>query len=220
MMTAAAWGFLLGWLGSMPIAGAVSVFVVQRGLAGRLRNGLAMATGAALLEGAWCLLVLTGAGRVLERWPAAADVARAAGGVLVTGLGIYFLRRHTSLPTGGQLPVMPHRKLHQEFRTGLLLVGANPLVPVNWLALVAAAVPFGLEPGKHAVQFALGVTGGVIAWFASLLWLLSGVRHRLDARQLDRLMHVLGAILLFAGLFVLGRELLGGSVHHATPGVR
>jgi threonine/homoserine/homoserine lactone efflux protein len=212
MMTAASWGFLLGWLGSMPIAGAVSVFVVQRGLAGRLRNGLAMAIGAALLEGAWCLLVLTGAGRLLERWPVTADIARIAGGVLVTGLGIYFLRRHTSLPIGGQGPVAPRRRLHEEFRTGLLLVGANPLVPLNWLALVTAAVPFGLDPGRHALQFAMGVTCGVIAWFAALLWLLSGVRHRLGARSLDRIMHVLGAILLLGGLFVLGRELLGGGV--------
>lgn len=206
MTNALAWGFLLGWAGSMPIAGAVSVFVVQRGLAGRLRNGLSMAVGAALVEGAWCLLVLTGAGKLLERWPAGADVARTAGGVVVAGLGIYFLRRHTSLPTAGRIPDPPRRKLRDDFRNGALLVAANPLVPVNWLAMVTAASSLGLDPKVSAPLFAAGVSVGVVAWFSSLLWMLSSVRHRLNARQLDRIMHGLGAVLLLAGVLVIWRE--------------
>ena len=207
MLTATAWGFLLGWVGSMPIAGAASVFIVQRGLAGRWRNGLAMALGSALVEGTWCLLVLVGASRVLGRWPLVADFARAIGGMVVTGLGVYFLRRHTSLPTSGRIPDPPRRSLGGDFRNGAVLVAANPLVPINWLALVTAAASLGLDPNVSPPRFAAGVSLGVVSWFATMLWVLSSVRHRLTARQLDRIMHGLGALLVVAGVLVIWREI-------------
>ena len=45
MMSSLAIGFALGWVGSMPIAGAVSIFIFQRGLAGRVRDGLLLSAG-------------------------------------------------------------------------------------------------------------------------------------------------------------------------------
>jgi threonine/homoserine/homoserine lactone efflux protein len=205
-MPVAAWGFLLGCVASMPIAGAVSVFIAQRGLAGRWRNGLAMATGSAMVEGAWCLLVLASAARVLARWPVAGDVARWVGGAVLMGLGGYFLRRHTSLPTAGRLPAAPRRSLGADLRNGAMLVAMNPLVPVNWLALITAATALGLDPDVAPPHFAGGVALGVFSWFATMLWVLTSVRHRLSARQVDRVMHVLGAILVLTGIAVVWRQ--------------
>lgn len=207
-MNGTAWGFVLGWVASMPIAGATSVFIAQRGLAGRWRNGLAMALGAAMVEGGWCLVVLAGASRVLERWPLVGDFARSLGGVVLAGLGVYFVRRHTSLPTEGRIPEVPRRSLAADLRNGAVLVAANPLVPLNWLALITAAAALGLDPGLSPPPFAAGVSLGVIAWFSTMLWILSSVRHRLSARQLDRIMHGLGAALVLAGALVIVREII------------
>jgi hypothetical protein len=51
------------------------------------------------------------------------------------------------------------------------------------------------------------VSLGVVSWFATMLWVLSSVRHRLSARQLDRIMHGLGAVLVVAGVLVIWREI-------------
>ena len=129
------------------------------------------------------------------------------GGMVVTGLGVYFLRRHTSLPTAGRIPDPPRRSLGGDFRNGAVLVAANPLVPINWLALVTAAASLGLDPNVSPPRFAAGVSLGVVSWFATMLWVLSSVRHRLSARQLDRIMHGLGAVLVVAGVLVIWREI-------------
>jgi threonine/homoserine/homoserine lactone efflux protein len=203
MMAALAYGFVLGWLGSMPIAGAVSVFVCQRGLAGRFRNGLALASGAAVAEGAWCLVVLEGAGRLFTRWPAAAAIAKTMGGALLVCLGIYFLTRHTTLLSGGEPQLAPARRLREEFRIGATLVGVNLAIPVNWLAILTVAVSFGLDPNVTPPTFALGVSLGVITWFALLLRLLIAFRERLHASILDRVLHILGILLIGGGLVAL-----------------
>jgi threonine/homoserine/homoserine lactone efflux protein len=203
MMAALAYGFVFGWVGSMPVAGAVSVFVCQRGLAGQFRNGLALASGAALAEGAWCLVVLQGAGQLFTRWPAAAAVAKTLGGVLLVCLGAYFLTRHTTLLNHRAPAEEPARRLRDEFRIGATLVGVNLAIPVNWLAAVTVAVSIGLVPTVPPPTFALGVTFGVLAWFALLLRLLVGFRRRLRTSVLDRVLHILGILLIGGGLVAL-----------------
>lgn len=203
MMAALAYGFLFGWLASMPIAGAASVFVCQRGLAGRFRSGLALAGGAALAEGAWCLVVLAGVGHLFTRWPAAATVAQTAGGALLVCAGAYFLTRHTTLQHHRASADAPARRLRDEFRIGATLVAANLAIPVNWLALLTVAVSMGLLPAATPPTFALGVTLGVVAWFALLLRLLIAFRERLSALVLDRVLHVLGILLIGGGLAAL-----------------
>ncbi|MHB8764046.1 MAG: LysE family translocator [Deferrisomatales bacterium] len=203
MMAVLAQGFLFGWVGSMPIAGAVSVFVCQRGLAGHFRNGLALASGAALVEGAWCLVVLQGVGHLFTRWPAAATVAKTFGGVLLVCLGVFFLTRHTTPLDQQAALAAPPRRLRDEFLLGATLVGVNPAIPVNWLAAVTVAVSIGLVPAVTPPAFALGVTFGVVAWFALLLRVLIGFRQRLRASVLDCVPHMLGILLIGGGCAAL-----------------
>lgn len=205
MLTAVASGFVMGWISSMPIAGAVSVFVCQRGLTGRWRQGLAMAMGAALAEGAWCLIAYEGASRLVGRLAIGVAVARVVGGVLLIGLGTYFLRRHTTLGTNQSGEVKPARPLRAEFRNGAMLVALNPMIPFNWLALLTAAVSFGMDPDLPASYLAMGVSTGVASWFAFLVWMLSRLRRQLAPRLVDGALHVLGGVLVVAGLVVFVR---------------
>jgi len=202
------WGFVLGSLGSVPVAGAVSVLVIKRGLSGRYLHGLALALGAALVEGLWCFGVIKGAGWVTGRWPDSVIVARIAGGVLLVGLGVYLLRRHTA-PAGAAAPVVPStRSLFGEFRFGAALVAANPAVPLNWLSLLAVAMSFGLAPTLPAGRFAAAAALGIVTWFALVLWLLSTSRRRLSAQALDRVMCVMGGVLILTGLYSALRNLV------------
>jgi threonine/homoserine/homoserine lactone efflux protein len=205
MIAALVSGFALGGLSSMPIAGAVSVFVCRRGLAGQVLHGLALAAGAALGESTWCFLVLIGADRLFDRWPLAITIAQSAGGLLLLALGIFFLVHHVSRPSLGEDggPVLP--RLRDEFRFGVTLTGANLTIPVNWLALSSLAISFGLHPHREPALFAAGVALGIVTWFAILLKLISRVRHRLHSRVMEWLPHLLGILLVVGGLAALAR---------------
>jgi threonine/homoserine/homoserine lactone efflux protein len=205
MIAALASGFVLGGLGSLPIAGAVSVFVCRRGLAGHFRHGVVLAVGAALAEGAWCLLVLVGADRLLTRWPVVVAVAQTAGGLLLLALGIVFLVRRVVLSAASGDGEPELCRLRDEFRLGATLAGANLAMPVNWLALSTLAISFGLHPQLHPGFFAAGVVLGIVTWYTILLHLLSHVRRQLSTAVLGRLPHLFGVLLVAGGLFTLGR---------------
>lgn len=205
MILALAVGILLGAVGSVPIAGAVSVFVCRRGLAGHPRHGLAIAAGAALAEGSWCLLVLVGADRIFARWPVAITVAQVAGGCLLLGLGIYLLTRKGAPPSIASPQERLERRLAEDFRLGLTLSGLNLVIPVNWLALSSLVMTFGLRPQSQPLAFAAGVSLGIVAWYTFLLRMIAHFRDRLPTSFLTRLPRLFGILLLAGGAFTLGR---------------
>jgi len=197
-------GFALGWVGSMPIAGAVSAFIFQRGLAGRVRDGLLLSAGAALAEGLWCAVARYGAEQVITRWPAAGAAAKIVGAVILIALGIYFLRLKHRLPesTSGAGAVSAVR----EFGLGFTLVAGNISIPINWLALITIVISLGFDPFSGPPgSFSLGVALGIMAWFTVLLLLLDRFRSRFADNTLSRIMQGMGALILVTGLVALIR---------------
>ena len=199
-------GFALGWLGSMPVAGAVSVFVFQRGLAGRVRDGLLLTAGAAVAEALWCGVARYGAEQVFTRWPAVAAVAEVVGAVILLALGAYFLRLKNRLPDPERS--RPAVSAVREFDLGFTLVAGNISIPVNWLVLITVVVGLGFDPfAGPPGSFSLGVALGIMAWFTVLLLLLDRFRTRFADRTLSRIMQGMGGLLIVTGVAVLGRML-------------
>jgi len=197
-------GFLLGWVGSMPVAGAVSIFVFQRGLTGRVRDGLLLSAGAAVAEGLWCAVARYGAGQLLTRWPAIGPVAEVVGAVILMALGVYFLRLRNRLPVVDQSTETP--PVAREFGLGFALVAGNIAIPVNWLALITVVFSLGFNPFTGPPgSFALGVALGIMAWFTLLLLLLDRTRTRFTDKTLSRLMQTMGALLIATGIFAFFR---------------
>ncbi|MEZ4387999.1 MAG: LysE family transporter [Candidatus Krumholzibacteriia bacterium] len=197
-------GFLLGWIGSMPIAGAVSIFVFQRGLAGRVRDGMRLAAGAGIAEALWCAAARLGAGHVVARWPAVGTAAESVGGVVLVVLGIVFLRRRRPLTAAPS--VRGASAGSGNFRLGFALVVGNVSIPVNWLALITIAHSVGPRPlAGPPGAFALGVALGILGWFTVLVLLLDHLRTRLAERTLPLIMQAMGALLIVAGLVAMAR---------------
>ncbi len=197
-------GFAMGFVGSMPVAGAVSIFVFQRGLAGRVRDGLILSAGAAVAEAAWCGVARFGADRILIRWPAVGPVAEVVGGIILIALGIYFLRLKNPAPATDQ--DSSENSTTREFGLGFALVAGNVAIPLNWLALITVAFSLGLDPFSGPPgSFALAVSAGIMAWFTILLLLLNHFRTRFSPNALSRIMQVMGALLIITGIFALGR---------------
>ncbi len=204
MLTSLGIGFVLGWVGSMPVAGAVSIFVFQRGLAGRVRDGLLLSAGAAAAEAGWCAVARYGAGQALERWPMVGTVAEAVGGVILIALGAYFLRLKNRLPSSEDQDKT--LSTVREFGLGFALVAGNLAIPINWLALITVVFSLGYDPFTGPPgSFSIGVAVGIMAWFTFLLLLLNHFRTRLNDKALSRIMQVMGALLILTGLYALLR---------------
>ncbi len=200
-------GFAMGWVGSMPLAGAVSIFVFQRGLAGRFRRGILLAAGAAVAEAVWCLVALIGAEQILSRWPGLETIARSVGGLILLALGIYFLRKKITLPPvvddrPGEEDI-PHALL-REFWLGFGLVAGNISIPFTWLGMITVAVSWGLDPvSGPPLFFVAGVVLGIMGWFALLLKILAAFRSRFQPRTHELLMKGMGILLLAVGTLTL-----------------
>jgi threonine/homoserine/homoserine lactone efflux protein len=214
-------GFALGWIGSMPLAGPVSVLVVKRGLAGRARCGIALAIGAALAETGWCSAALFGYGALLDRWSWMRPAAGAVGGTLMIGIGLRMLLGRALVRDDATGPEAPRRSWPREFILGFSIVLVNVSVLLSWLGILAALHALGLNarldsaaPADHAyrLSFVAGVPLGIVAWFTLLLWLMAHTGSRIHGDWIRRAVRVLGGVLCAAGtwaLVVVGRRLFG-----------
>ena len=200
-------GFALGWIGSMPLAGPVSAIVVERGLTGRARHGMAVAAGAALAETGWCAAALFGFAALLDRWAWVRPAAGSLGGALMVMIGIrlLFLRRALELPAP-PAGAPPHHVYISEFFLGLTIVVMNVSMLLSWLGILAALHALHLEPvtRETRLNFTAGVPVGIVSWFTLLLWLLRHTHARVHPAFLGRLLRVLGGVLCAVGFYALG----------------
>ncbi len=207
MLTAALLGILLGFLGSIPVAGPISLLVLAYGLEGRVRNGLFLAAGASLAESVYAYLAFWGFGELLARLPWIEPVSRGLAAILLITLGVRFWQRKPPTeaePQPSPLAVGDRRS----FLLGLTITAFNPTLIATWLAAVTLLrasnlVDFGVG---RALMFATGVAVGIAAWFGVLLKLLVRYQQRFSASSLNRLLQAMGAVLallgvVFAGLF-------------------
>ncbi len=202
-------GFAMGWVGSMPLAGAVSIFVFQRGLAGHFRRGMVLASGAAVAEAIWCLIAVVGAEQILSRWPNLETAAKSVGGVILLALGVYFLRSRNTLPTQedeSDQESDTYGMMRREFWLGFVLVAGNISIPFTWLAMITVAVSLGLDPlAGPPWLFAIAVAVGIMGWFTVLLKLLGAFRARFRPSAHERLMKAMGFLLIVVGTLTLIR---------------
>jgi threonine/homoserine/homoserine lactone efflux protein len=193
-------GAVMGFLGSMPIAGPVAVLVLERGLIRRGREGLGVAMGAAAAETVYAFLAFWGLGTVLQANPALQRAGRLVGAGVMMTLGIYLATRKSS----GRPPTsdIPEGRKRRGFLLGLSVTFLNPTIIVSWTAVTAAVHSTGwITPGiPTAVAFALAVGAGIVAWFATLLKLLHRFQSGVRPQTIDRVLNVTGWLVVAIGV--------------------
>lgn len=203
-MNAGVLGLGLGFVGSMPIGGPVSLFVFKRGATGRYRDGILLATGAAAAESGYCAAALFGYSLAVDRFPMIRPVIGVLGALIMVALGVHFLlTRHVS----GDAAVVPPdpRNGIRDLTLGFSMVALNPSVMVSWLAVLAALHAIGLEPAGSGDRLLLvgGVGAGIVAWFSLFVWLLHHGRARIRPVVFDRTIRAFGGGLCALGLYAL-----------------
>jgi len=201
-------GFAFGYIGSMPVAGPISVLVLHLGLAHDSRKALYVAVGGAVAESLYALLAFWGLSTALDRYPVALPVSRAVGAGLLLALGLVMLLSRTRGATPRDQPPRKGRK--RSFVLGFLITAVNPTLIVTWTAAVGALHATGLlaMDQPEALPFAAAACAGIVAWFVTLLWLVGKWRDRVSAESLGRLKRVMGALLVAVGGWMALRAML------------
>jgi threonine/homoserine/homoserine lactone efflux protein len=187
-------GFLFGFVGSMPVAGPVSILVLERGLSGRFRSGLYLAAGAAVAESVYAFLAFFGLAALLARYPAIVPLSQAGGAVILLGLGVALLRRRRP----GDAAVAPRPATHGDAVLGFTITALNPTFIATWTAAVTTLYGTGLVTPSTALAlpFSISVCVGIVAWFAVLLALVKRFGGRMSQRTIDVAVRVMGVMLL------------------------
>jgi threonine/homoserine/homoserine lactone efflux protein len=204
-MLAALLGFCFGFIGSMPVAGPIAVLVFGRGLEDRARNGLFLASGAAIAESIYAYLAFWGFSAFLARYPWIEPTSRVAAAVILTGLGIHFYRKQPSAE--GVTPPVRGVGNKRSFFLGLTITALNPTLIASWTAAVTTVYSLDIVSfdSSEALPFSLGAFTGIVSWFATLLYLLNRFRSRFSRGSLDRLVHGAGILLILLGLGIGAR---------------
>ena len=199
MVVAALIGFLFGLIGSMPVAGPIAVIVFARGVEGRFRSGLAVGVGGALAETIYAFLAFWGFSAFLAQYPWVLPASRAVAAVVLTALGIAFLRRQE---LAAQAPPA-QESWGGGFVLGFSITALNPTLIATWTAAATTLFSTGLVAFRPAMAlpFSLGATVGIVAWFGSLLLLVRRYRGRFSPASLTRLIRVFGVFLLLIGAY-------------------
>lgn len=206
VLAALALGFAFGYVGSMPVAGPISVLVLHLGLA-HSRDALHVAVGAALAEGLYALLAFWGLSELVSHHPLVIPAARWVGAGLLLALGLALLLTRAGAAPGEA----PRRGRKRSYALGFLVTAVNPTLLVTWTAALTALHATGLLAMSHAqaLPFAAAAGAGIVAWFLTLLWLVGKWRSRMSEAALGRFRRATGAILLAAGGWMALRLLAG-----------
>jgi threonine/homoserine/homoserine lactone efflux protein len=193
-------GFAFGYLGSMPVAGPISILVLHLGLAHDPRHALHVAVGGAAAEGLYALVAFWGLSTALAAYPVILPASRLVGAGLLLALGLIMVLRRVRGAAPAD-PARPARGRKRSLTLGFLITALNPTLIVTWSAAVAALHATGLVAmdRRAALPFAGSVATGIIAWFLTLLWLVAKWRSRMSLEAMGRFMKLMGAALVVAG---------------------
>jgi threonine/homoserine/homoserine lactone efflux protein len=206
MLMALIVGLVLGFFGSIPVAGPISILVLKDALEKGHRQGFHIALGAAAGESVYAFVAFWGLTTVLETFPVLIPISKIAGAVLVIALGIYLVVRRPK-QTEMTTAKLAERQSKLWLR-GFLIAVLNPTLLATWTTVVTGINAASLiEPSpRGALPFAIGVGVGIFGWFAFLVEVVvSRFRKRLDAAKIQKVVRAFGWAMIGVGAVIMSR---------------
>jgi threonine/homoserine/homoserine lactone efflux protein len=193
-------GLVAAFVGSIPVAGPISVLVLERGLEGDRHGAIAIAIGSAIAEMVYAGLAFAGVSTLLAHVPAILPVIRGIGAAILFGVGMYFVLRKKK--SGKKKAVQAKKGAAHKWLLGLSITALNPTLFISWTVVITTLHGAGLVPpvARDAIPFALGVGCGVVAWFLALGEGVKHFRSLVRPTTLERGVRVMGYVLIVAGL--------------------
>jgi threonine/homoserine/homoserine lactone efflux protein len=186
----------------MPIAGPIAILVFARSVDSRFRSALGIAAGGAIAEMVYAFLAYWGFAALLTRYPVVVIASRGAAAIVLTALGIVFLRRKA---VGADPQSKPARRegWGGGFALGFTITALNPTLIVTWTAASATLLSTGLVEARPALAlpFGIGAGAGIVGWFVVLVALVRRYRGRFRTATLNRVIRAMGVLLIGLGIW-------------------
>ena len=191
-------GAVMGFFGSVPLAGPVALLVMTRGLSGNFKEARQIAVGAAIAEGLLAGWVFAGLGLLYSQLPQLEGLVEWLGSFALIGVGLWFLIR-------GVAQKAPDLEASDEtnasFVLGVGLVLGNPGMIGTWGGALAALEGTGIVQVSSigAIGIGLGVFLGVLGWFLLMLRLIRSYGSALNPAALNFAVRGIGLALAITG---------------------
>lgn len=206
-MIAGLLGLVLGFLGSMPVAGPIALLVLRKGLKAKYREGVSLALGASIPEAVYCGMALFGFDFLFVRFPLVAHVTQILAGALLIILGIVFIRMKPTAET--EVPGMKRQRKATPLITGFLVAAMNPTLIITWSGVAAVVYStFGTFTTVEKVLFPIGVGTGNLLWFVLLLWLMKRNQQRVGFQTIRTVTLIFGTAIVLLGVWLLVRAVM------------
>lgn len=197
-LVAALIGLVVGFVGSVPVAGPISVLVLQRAVDGKRKSALLTGVGGAVGEAIYA----TGVGVALpvlhNQVQAAVPITRAVGAVVITVVGLVLSFRSDILKERAP------KKDSGDVLTGLAASLFNPTIIATWTVVIGSVYADGWLPRKPilGVPLGVGVLLGVTAWYAIVVAAADRVKRLLGRSRRRKLIRGIGVVLVGVGLYL------------------
>ncbi len=240
-------GILTGFIVSIPPMGPISFAMISKGFKNELKEGEAIALGAAFMDFLYCLIAFGGISLIISFFPAAAEdfyksnanmieiALTFAGCAVVIIYGVKIIRSKdaydkleseesakfnaASVRAGKlsekaklvvkNLKVQDNNKpnLYGLFFMGVLLCMSSITLPASWIALIGYLKGFNFLNSSFwgGLMFSAGAFAGTMAWFYSLLKLITGNKKHINQGTINKLNVIAGIILLILGIFLFAK---------------
>jgi len=196
-------GFLLGFVGSMPVSGPISVLVLTLGMRTEFRRAIGVAAGGATAEAVYAFLAFWGFSRYLARYPVLTDAAKATAALILVAIG-WSLVRWRSARLQAPAPSRA-RAAHSGFLVGFSISILNPTLILTWTAVTSIVLLGDFVPAAppEALPFCVGTAAGIVAWFLLMLAILRRYQARLHPEALRRALRGIGWLVMAGGAVLL-----------------
>ena len=204
-------GFLMGFIGSMPVAGPTSLLVFHRGMLARYRDGWVIGLGGGLVEGVYCAIAVHAFSILRDNLTFLAPLTKIASLLLLFALGLYFIfaRQENAEKTAVAEPSPAN--WGGQFFVGVSVAALNPTLILTWSASVALlySITNITLHSYNSVVFAASVVLGIVAWFSLLLALLRRFRSHFPSSLLHKVMRIIGVLLVVVSITLAGSVVYG-----------
>jgi len=200
VLTVSLIAFVLGFVGSMPLAGPVSVMVVSRGAMGRFREAILLAVGASIAEGIYAGLAFFGFSTLLARYALAVPISHAVTSVVLLAVGIHFLRWK---PSSDEQSPEKRGRGRSAFALGFTASIVNPTLLITWSAVTTAIYSRQIVQmtGLLAIPFGLSAGAGIATWNIVLVAILRRYQHTFPKHVIQWVVRGMGAVLIVIALW-------------------
>jgi threonine/homoserine/homoserine lactone efflux protein len=201
-------GFLLGFVGSMPLAGPIAVLVVSRAVVKRYVEARRLAYGAAISEAIYAGVSFWGFSTFLARYRSFLPVSHAITAVVLLIVGLQFVRWKPRPPAHET-----ERAGRTPFVLGFTISALNPTLLATWSAVVTAIYSRQIVVMKswYALPFGLSAALGIALWFMTMVAFLKRFGGRFPASLVTWVVRSMGMLLIVIALWSgidLARNLL------------